>query len=417
MKLGSKMMKLFRLLILLVVTMPAFATTFYVAKSGSDSNPGTLASPWLTIQHAADTVNAGDTAIVGDGTYTGAACTAGENSGQGLVSVSHSGAPGNYITFKSQNKWGAVLQGNTTSATSGCAEGWRLSGSYIRIQDFDMRGFADDAVDNYPGGQFINIVGNHIHDIGRYCTRTGIGRDAIFLSNPNVTIEQNTINDIGRYAPNENGCVNPLNYQQNDHGIYVDGASGVMIRNNIFYRVEHGYSVQVYPSNVDSLSVLNNTFVWGDAYGYAGFLILSTPGITNFRIENNIAYSAPANVFVRFATTTGYTGTIANNVTYNGTISDVTPSGVTLSGNLNDTDPALASVGSSTIDNASVPDVHLTSGSPAIHAGLVLPDVPNDYSGDSRPQGAGYDVGAFEFLAVVSPNPPSPPTNLTATAH
>ena len=32
--------------------------TFYVSTAGNDSNPGTLASPWLTIQHAASTVQA-----------------------------------------------------------------------------------------------------------------------------------------------------------------------------------------------------------------------------------------------------------------------------------------------------------------------------------------------------------------------
>lgn len=31
-------------------------TTSYVFTGGNDSNPGTLAAPWLTIQHAANTV-------------------------------------------------------------------------------------------------------------------------------------------------------------------------------------------------------------------------------------------------------------------------------------------------------------------------------------------------------------------------
>src|SRR5271166_1725311 len=44
-----------------LVTQPASGTTYYVAITGSDSNPGTFSQPWKTIQHAADTVVAGDT--------------------------------------------------------------------------------------------------------------------------------------------------------------------------------------------------------------------------------------------------------------------------------------------------------------------------------------------------------------------
>jgi hypothetical protein len=40
-------------------------STFYVATNGGDSNPGTLAQPWLTLQHAADVLNAGDTVFAG----------------------------------------------------------------------------------------------------------------------------------------------------------------------------------------------------------------------------------------------------------------------------------------------------------------------------------------------------------------
>jgi hypothetical protein len=48
----------------------AFATTYYVAVTGSDSNSGTQTLPLLTPQKAANIVKPGDTIIVGDGTYT-----------------------------------------------------------------------------------------------------------------------------------------------------------------------------------------------------------------------------------------------------------------------------------------------------------------------------------------------------------
>ena len=46
-------------------------TTYYVATSGSDSNTGSQAQPFLTIQRAANLVNPGDTVVVADGIYTG----------------------------------------------------------------------------------------------------------------------------------------------------------------------------------------------------------------------------------------------------------------------------------------------------------------------------------------------------------
>jgi hypothetical protein len=48
---------------------PTTNNTYYVATTGNDTNPGTQSQPWRTIQHAADTAQAGDTVIVKAGTY------------------------------------------------------------------------------------------------------------------------------------------------------------------------------------------------------------------------------------------------------------------------------------------------------------------------------------------------------------
>jgi hypothetical protein len=361
--------------------------------------------------------------LVEDGTYTSGTCTAGENSGQALVNVNRSGTSSNYITFKSQNKWGAVLDGKGVSPTSGCAEGWRIAGSYIRIQDFEMRGFLDDAVDNYQGGGNLDIIGNHIHDIGRYCTTTGIGRDGIFLggsNNGNITVEQNTINDIGRYISGENGCITTDLWRHSDHGMYIEAGTGFNIKNNIFYRCERGWAIHNYPSSATSLYILNNTFVYNYPLGAnePGSIILAGGGNADLRIENNVAYGVYQN-FIRFYSTSGYSAsTVANNITQNGTVSDIQPSGVTFSGNINNTDPLITSAGSMTMGSSSIPDAHEQSGSPGIDGGLNLsPLVTNDYAGVSRPQGAGYDIGAFEFLTGTGSSTLNPPSNLTVTVR
>ncbi len=43
--------------------------SYYVSTSGSDSNPGTQAQPWKTIQKAANTATAGSTVNIKSGTY------------------------------------------------------------------------------------------------------------------------------------------------------------------------------------------------------------------------------------------------------------------------------------------------------------------------------------------------------------
>ena len=56
------------LFLLFMVTQRAWAAEYYVSKSGSDSNPGTEAQPWETIQKAAKTLLAGDTVYIKTGT-------------------------------------------------------------------------------------------------------------------------------------------------------------------------------------------------------------------------------------------------------------------------------------------------------------------------------------------------------------
>lgn len=381
-------------------------TTRYVSPSGSDGNPGTAVAPYQTIGKAASVVNPGDTVIVMDGVYHEA------------LNLTRGGNASAYVTFQSQNKWGAVLDGNSNAL----AEAVQFTASYIRFQGFEVRNYGassggGDAFSNYPGGQFIDIVQNNIHDIGRICTDTKNGLVGIFLESPNVIIEQNLIHDIGRFAAGENGC-NPSTeyYKNHDHGVYVDSNSNnVTIKNNIFYRIERGWGVQVYPSGVDSLAILNNTFVWPNPFNTGHIILAASAALTNLRIENNISYS-PTSDFIYVYTSSGFSGTVANNLVFNGQVSSATPSGLALTANLPNTDPLLVNPGNSTIDSTTMVNANLTTGSPAIGAGLAIPDVTNDYAGTARPQGSAYDIGALQATSSSSAKP-LPPTDLKAAVN
>ena len=46
-------------------------TNYYVSTTGNNSNPGTLALPWQTLQYAANNVGTGEVVNVRGGTYNG----------------------------------------------------------------------------------------------------------------------------------------------------------------------------------------------------------------------------------------------------------------------------------------------------------------------------------------------------------
>jgi len=62
-------------------------------------------------------------------------------------------------------------------------------------------------------------------------------------------------------------------------------------------------------------------------------------------------------------------------------------------------------------------DYRLAAGAPVIDAGEPLPDVATDRAGVPRPQGAGWDPGAFEWCAPPCPRPSARPEALRAGAR
>src|SRR3954469_25377973 len=82
-----------------IVSLLVLSANYFVAPAptGSDSATGLTGAPWATLQKAANTVAAGDTVTVADGTYAGFACD------------TTSGTANARIVFKAQNKRGAKV--------------------------------------------------------------------------------------------------------------------------------------------------------------------------------------------------------------------------------------------------------------------------------------------------------------------
>jgi PKD repeat protein len=376
---------------------PASGRVLYVSPSGSDSNSGSQTSPFRTIQKAADVVLPGDTVIVEDGVYTMGTSNSYCSNATAVVCLTRGGTASNWVTFKARNRWGAKIDGQNNRVQNGFRFA-SSSASYIRIEGFDVFGAGNNGsasgFEIYSGPHDIKIIGNNIHDIGRLCTDTSNGNVGIYINGTgsvNVLVENNVIHDIGRFGPGENGC-SPSNqhWQNHDHGVYHSKGDDVTVQNNIFYNMRRGWCIQTYPYTKARARYLHNVFS-GPNPNKQGHIIISSGGMSDSEISNNIFYQpkdAPL-----WIDTSNFTNTrVSNNLTTVGSmIYNVQASGLILSNNYLSVDPKFI--------NPSGNDFHLQSGSMAIDRGTAT-SVTLDMEGRPRPQGGGYDIGAYEYPAV-----------------
>jgi hypothetical protein len=78
---------------------PVLPVSYFVSPSGSDSSPGTIDQPFLTIQKAATVAAAGDTVFIRAGVY------------RETVTPKNSGAPDAPITFMPYNDESVTVSG------------------------------------------------------------------------------------------------------------------------------------------------------------------------------------------------------------------------------------------------------------------------------------------------------------------
>jgi len=165
--------KLSTVFLILACVSTAFAqpnTSFYVATTGNDSNPGTQSAPWRTVQHAADTARAGSTVNVRAGIY------------EELVSINASGnASDGFITLRSYPGETAVLDATHFTPSGRQAVLTIHNQSYIRIEGFEIRNFRTAVHRLSPlgisvmgSGSHIELLKNNVHHI----EQTFDGRDA-----------------------------------------------------------------------------------------------------------------------------------------------------------------------------------------------------------------------------------------------
>ncbi|MFZ1049761.1 MAG: right-handed parallel beta-helix repeat-containing protein, partial [Candidatus Sulfotelmatobacter sp.] len=208
--------------------------SFYVAPTGSDSNPGTSASPWLTIQHAASTVPAGSTVYVAAGTYNES------------INVTVSGTSSAPITFTGES--GAIVSGTGLTPSTSQTQGlWNIGSatpagvdvSYITIQGFTIENYTTSNANACPAGIWISGASNGIQ------------------------ILNNTITNITTTSEKEGNAFGISAY-----GTETTAINGLVISGNTVYGLKTGNSETVnVDGNVTNFTITNNTIHDNDNIG------------------------------------------------------------------------------------------------------------------------------------------------------
>lgn len=398
------------------------ATDHYVdVATGANANSGAQAAPWRTLQFAAGNaaVQAGDTVRVVAGDYTG----------EGIVTITRAGSPGNLITFISETRRSATVRG------------FDMSGAYVRVEAFDVTNGGSAADGFQYGADGIQIVDNHIHQVGRYSIIGGtdnvIIRDnymfqvqmGIVINGNNWLVENNEIERVFNY-----GNLGDADYSRfwGTNGTFRDNYFHGTLNAEIGVAHVDGFQTFAGPGEAHDITwegnivqdfsqgiecegtnsgfrIVNNIWVGGE---FSAWGIVFDSGVTanSFIAHNVFADITWFGVGVR----DGSSATIQNNIFYDvagaRSIEVDGASSVTLGNNLIFNSPPPVSPDATDIIgldplfvNAAARDYHLQAASPAINAGRDL-SVTDDIEDAARPFGAAPDIGPYEFGA-----PPAAP--------
>jgi len=341
------------------------STAFYVSPAGSDAADGSASAPWATIQHAADAARPGTIIHVAPGRYVEA------------IKTTASGTSDARITFVSDVRWGAkIIAPNSDSA-------WENRGDYVDISGFDITGVPPVRIGIHNGGSHVRVIGNRIHDIVADCS---VGGQAVDHSNYNA-VYNDTIGNLLYNIRVASTCTTVHGY-----GIYHAMYGGKIANNIVFNNGSHGIHLWHAANNViiSSNTIFNN--------GRAGILIGDgdSPGgvvVDHTVVANNILYKNGIGLWefcYSGQTCIGSNNQYLHNLIYLNGTNMMFLFGHVDSGRVS-ADPQFVNY-----TGYSSGDYHLKSTSPAIDKGTSLDAPLNDFDGSVRPQGSGWDIGAYE---------------------
>src|SRR5450432_2480021 len=158
----------------LLATGRAHATDYYVATTGSDSNAGTLAAPFATLQKGVNTAVAGDTVHIRGGTYN---ITTPATTGAGINFTKSGTSDTNRISyFAYQGEIPVFDFTNMAISTTGYTDGFVINASYLHFKGLEIRYVPMNTFSNNAGGHL--ILNCDAHDNYDATSTQGQGQNA-----------------------------------------------------------------------------------------------------------------------------------------------------------------------------------------------------------------------------------------------
>jgi parallel beta-helix repeat protein len=437
--------------LLIVCTTTAYATTYYVSPSGSDSNNGSELLPWKTIDYGVDQLQPGDKLYVRGGTYYEAVTIYGKTTATATTPVELVEYPGETAILDGSN----ITDGSAVITIGGGSK-------YVSIRRLTVR--------NGPGAgiyvrlaTFVEILDNEIHGHDEFGINIRTPSDQAWGANNNILVKGNYVYDNCRLNANrdygswkqgisafradyvtitENDVYQNygegIDYILSDHGtitknevydnfsvnIYLDNAQSTKVDSNFVkcgnsaYHRDNAPATGItvgnetyteYGQNVaDGLTISNNIVLRCKA-GFSFYDGQYNHGMHNSVIAHNVFYNTTyATIWVRGETV--HTNVlVANNIFYQKSnkpyASSDNTTGLSYHHNVwyggGDSSTIIGGTGDITSDpklfnagGGAETDYKLITGSPCINTGTTVSAVPNDYFAVSRSQ---PDIGIHEF--------------------
>jgi len=342
--------------------------------------------------------------------YSNTASTASSGSGGGLflrgsdatlsgnTVVSNTASTASYANGGGLFLWGsdATLSSNTVQGNAASTAGWGYGGGlYLLNSDATLSGntvisnTAGTADQGWGGGLYVwysdaTLSGNTVQGNTASTASTGYGYGGgLYLSASDATLSSNTVqgNTASTASRGYGG------------GLYLWYSAATLSGNTIVSNTAtlsliatgQGGGLLVRRSSpftlTNNLVADNHANTQGSGLWFEG---ADTDPTSGRLLHTTIAGHHSVGIFV----TTGSTATLEATLWYDNGL-DTNGGGAIVTGTVNVyDDPAFV--------NPSAWDYHLTAGSAAIDAGVDA-GVITDIDGDTRPWGAGYDIGADEF--------------------
>jgi hypothetical protein len=339
-----------------------------------------------------------------------------------MVQITKSGTSDKWITFKAENKWGAVLDGASLGNEEYFGFFIENGAKYIRFEDFEVK----NVITGFRTNTTVEGKTHHI-----YVFRCKIHDVAFAGINNTGYTDYFTVDSCFIYNIRKNENISGDHQYFHNHGLYLKGKHNLVI-NNIIYEPQGGMALRIDGYNGKKMSgndwsfkVINNVMHGTDSYSAASGLInfYKASGADHppygVIIENNLFIDPPDGKSGVKAIQIGIMGNDCDNPS-----SHWTPSKTEINNNVTNVDTiindclgSLINSRSGNVINAKGINLENTTGrnyrptsssSDLINKGSCKNAPSYDFEGNQRPNGPSCDVGAYEFTEYNSDYPEAP---------